>query len=363
MPPVDNNKLFQAQLLNKQSVEQVLTLKLTNFNLQIAEIDNRLQKVEDLTKKVVEETKSSVSILIKSIFKQKPLIKDEIISENEIKEEIQSDTKKLEKELKTKSKIENIAICDKITLFKKNIQKSLSNTVSFFGNIISGKHFSSNSNLISKMFGIAKNSIKAFFGNTVGKLFDWVSEKGGVVFNVLTKLLNPITSVLKWLSSGAMTIIENLYDKFTWLAKIGWKVISSVWDFFSEKTKTIVEFFKDVFMELITSPIGFVLAVGAFVLAINYVIKPAIKFIISVAEFIWDWLVKGVDKLFFDSDSKRRQIFFHKQEKNIKDFFHVLWKNYLVPAYDKTIGALTGITSDKISSWFEPNRSNIKILE
>lgn len=353
MPTNTANDNFANRLMNNQSPEAVLTLQLTNFKLQMKEVDKRVQGLENSAKVVIQNTQSSISKLVKSIFKSDTVSKDETISETEIKKSLDNDTANIKNAAKKRTDDCNKGICSKISVLKTTIQKSLSKTVAFFGDVIGGKYFTSNSNLLGKFFKSARNNIKAFFGSTVGKMFDWVYSKGSIVFDLLSKLVSPITSVLKWLASGAISIIEGLYNKFVVLAKIGWKVIATVWDVISEKTKTVAVFFKDMFMEVLSSPIGFVLAVVGFALAIKFVLKPLINMVIKIGKFIWSWVLKKVDKLFFNNDAVKRTIFFDKHIKTIRDFFSNLFDNYLTPAYDKTIGALTGITSQKIKKWFE----------
>lgn len=348
---------FKDQLLNKQTIEQTLTIKLTNFNLHIKSIDERTEKIVNSSKTEPEINSSEFNKNFEKLLKGNKLYKQNNTEnslnklEIDIQNQIEKDNKEIEVSTKKRTNKCNTTIYDKIKIFSSTIKKSLSNTVEFFGSVISGKYFSSSFNLINKFFNTAKNSIKTFFGNTVGRLFDWVSEKGAIVVNILSKLLFPITSVLKWLSSGVMTTIEYIYDKFVWLSKIGWNVISSVWDFFSEKTKTVVEFFKDVFMELITSPIGFVVAVAAFVLAIKYIIKPAIKFIMSVAETMWAWILKGVDTLFFDSDEEKRKLWIESTKMSIETTL-LSFANTIIKFYDDTLGAALGLQSSDIKNWF-----------
>lgn len=343
----DPANTFEQKLISSPKVE------LTNYSLEFDKINKKIDHINILLNNFIENKKNSFINKINNIFKSKQNIEIKTDIADLVEHQLKTDITDFEKKKKEHEKRTNNDICHKLISANKKIKLIVSKSMTHLTNLFKDKDVNLSESFLGKIYQFTKNKFTSFFKNTVGKVFNWIIEKGAIIFNFLGKILSPIYTVIKWMVDGSMKIIGWIYDKFVSLAKIGWKTLSSVWDYITTPIKDVTTFLKDSLVDILTNPLGFVLLVGGLVVSIRYILPKILNVLGELLSMAWDWIQTTVAKIFFSGNTEKMYTWFNTKKEQIKDFFIWLGKEILIPAYDKTIGsAWPEINSTKIMKLF-----------
>lgn len=194
--------------------------------------------------------------------------------------------------------------------------------------------------VVTKLSKITVRGVGWFLDKTVGKVIKFFGFRGNILSTLLNKTLTTVYSGIKWVYDVAKNTLTKVWDTFVWLAKIGWNVISTIWEIVSTPVKQIYSIFKDIFVAIISSPLGFLgMAIG-FTFLMRYAIKtlwPKVKiFLGDVIQGVWDWTVKLVADIFYGGNQKQLIQDFNSIKDKIFDWLKSVGK-WFISKYDDYI--------------------------
>lgn len=235
----------------------------------------------------------------------------ELVRKKQLKKMVLDDTTAIKKRLEELiiiTKKDNSKILQKFLLTTEFFVDSTAKTIDTLLKITKKLSIDGVISVVSKLSKITGRGIGWFLDNTFGRIFKFFGLRGNLLSNLLNKTMSVIYSGIKWVYDIAKTVLVKVWDTFVWLAKIGWNVISTIWDVVATPVKQIYGIFKDVFMAIITSPIGFLGMVVGFTLMIRYAIRtlwPKAKvFIGGLIQGVWDWTLNFVSNLFYKGNTE-----------------------------------------------------------
>lgn len=197
------------------------------------------------------------------------------------------------------------------------------------------------SSTLSKISDFTKGRFCDVIGNTVGKVFSFFSSKGKTLTGFITNVAAQGWEVIKWVYGVGKKTLTWIWDKFVMLAKIGWNVLSTVWDFVTAPVNIVCDIFRESFLAIVTSPLGFVGMVAGFVFALSFLVKtagPAITtFFKGFFKGAWGFIEKIVADIFTNGNVSLLEKGFEDKSKQIGVWLGKTWTG-IVDYYDKHLG-------------------------
>lgn len=216
-------------------------------------------------------------------------------------------------------------------------------------------------NVAEKLSLYAVKGIGWLLDSTIGKFLNVFGAKSKLLSSFLVKVATSAWDIVRWVYDVAKKTIQFIWDKFVMLAKVGWKILSVAWEVLSTPVNMIYDIFKEVFMSIITNPLGLVVLSVAFVYVLRYAITswwPKVKdFVIDIAVGTWNWVTTTISDIFFKGNKTEMNKFFSNKVDIIFDWLKGVG-SWIVSAYDEYIGKHLGITSNDIMNYFS-SKDNI----
>ena len=341
MPLDTTSSEFQKKLLNNNLKTMSVSSQLLDINLEINKINDKINTISQTI-----STKNVENVITDIMSSLKTGNNDELKNlEDTVKNDLKNDIRELNKHKITL----NEQICKKVFDAYKKSDKlfiGLNNNVK---KLFKSKYLTQLKGYIHSIFS---GTLLKRFKTTISSIFNWIYDKGKKIYNFFKYTLTSVVKIVEWTYNTAKKFIGFIYDKFAALAKVGWETISSVFEYITMPIKEVSSFLVDAINFLLESPIGFVLAVGGFVLAIKYVLPVILDYIIDFTNTIWGWIKKGVINMFFDGDELKYDQFVKIKTNQLDDFFTNV-KTVMIKFYDDHIASWTGYDSKKIIGLFE----------
>ena len=302
------------------------------------------------------------------VYEETDEIQDELDTNDEFAalEKKQLD-KKIETTIKTNNDANNKLSKDIGTLSTaslKNTTQAISTSRTFFGKTWDGiKKYGTGLYSGAKSVGrfIGHGSFCSFFDNTLGKAFR-VFKSHGPTLGLFLSSASIIWSGLTLISNSVIWVVEKLWDGFKALAKIGWAVISGIFNVITAPIISVGKWFVEQLVDFASSPIGFLLVVAGITVAayIGAVFwKPIINFIGTVATMAWDWVSKQVKSWLGPDNVKALKSTFLEKKDQLVGYISDVYTFITAPEgltkfYDDYIGTKIGFTSENIKNlWTE----------
>lgn len=310
-----------------------------------------IEYIKNKNEEIKKERDILISQNIEALNKIQQKIKSESISEKNKK----NDSEQSDKLKKIKNKQDKLyklssTVNNKVSLLRKA-------TTSFI-NTIFNINLDKVINVCEKLSLLMIRGVGWFLDNTLGRMFKFFGFKGNILSSFITKMATSAWDLIKWVYDFAKKTISFIWDKMVMLAKVGWKILSTAWEILSTPLNIVYDIFKEIVLNIITSPIGFLAMSIGFVLLLRYAIStwwPKIKdFIIGIGTSIWDWVTTSIANIFFKGNTSEMTKWFSDKKVAVYNWLSNTWK-WFISKYDEYIGSKIGLDSQTIINYFNSN--------